>query len=106
MTPRGIAAAPVTWGVWERTVDRDDLVPPSSLLESVRSLGFRAIELGPPGYFGDDGAAVRAQLDRFGFELDGAFVPLRLTDDDGFHADLVELMHTLDVLRGYPAAVA
>ena len=42
MSPRGIAAAPVTWGVWERTVDRDDLVPPDALLESVRSLGFGA----------------------------------------------------------------
>jgi len=102
----GIAAAPVSWGVWERTVDRDDLVPPASLLESVRSLGFGAIELGPPGYFGNDGATVRAELGRFGLELVGAFVPLRLTDEDGFQADLGELARTLDVLRESPAAVA
>jgi len=25
---RGVASAPVTWGVWERTTGRDDLVPP------------------------------------------------------------------------------
>jgi inosose dehydratase len=106
VSARGIAAAPVTWGVWERTVDRDDLVPPGSLLESVRSLGFGAIELGPPGYFGNDGATVRAELGRFGLELVGAFVPLRLTDDDGFRADLGELARTLDVLRESPAAVA
>jgi inosose dehydratase len=103
---RGVAAAPVTWGVWERTVDRDDLVPPESLLESVRALGFTAIELGPPGYFGADGASVRARLDRFGLELVGAFVPLRLTDDEGFGDDLDELAHTLAVLAGYPEAVA
>ena len=106
MSPRGIAAAPVTWGVWERTVDRDDLVPPDALLESVRSLGFAAIELGPPGYFGAGGAAVRARLDPFGLELVGAFVPLRLTDVEGFRSDLDELARTLEILGEYPAAVA
>jgi inosose dehydratase len=106
VSAHGIAAAPVTWGVWERTVDRDDLVPPASLLESVRSLGFTAIELGPPGYFGADGAAVRAQLDPYGLELVGAFVPLRLTDDEGFREDLDELARTLEILGEYPTAVA
>jgi inosose dehydratase len=104
--PHGIAAAPVTWGVWERTVDRDDLVPPASLLESVRSLGFTAIELGPPGYFGAGGTEVRARLEPFGLELVGAFVPLRLTDDGGFRGDLGELARTLEILGEYPGAVA
>jgi len=46
-----LASAPVTWGVWERTVGRDDLVPPELLLETMRGLGYTATELGPPGYF-------------------------------------------------------
>ena len=103
MSARGIAAAPVTWGVWERTVERSDLVPPDALLESVRTLGFSAIELGPPGYFGADGGSVREELDGYGIELVGAFVPLRLTEEDETFA---ELAAPLAVLSDYPAAVA
>ena len=47
---RRLASAPVTWGVWERTTGRDDLVPPGLLLRTVAGLGYPGIELGPPGY--------------------------------------------------------
>jgi inosose dehydratase len=104
VTPR-LASAPVSWGVWERTVDRDDLVQPEVLLEAVRSLGYGAIELGPAGYLGADHTSVRARLDRFGLELVGAFVPLRLADEEGFRDDLEELPRTIEILRGRPAAV-
>jgi inosose dehydratase len=107
MSARGIAAAPVTWGVWERTIDRDDLVPPAALLDSVRTLGFAAIELGPPGYFGADGSSVRAELDAFDLELVGAFVPLRLTGtEQEYQSDSAELDRTLAVLADQTAAVA
>lgn len=105
MTQR-LASAPVTWGVWERTVDRDDLAPPELLLENVRSLGYRAIELGPLGYFGSDAGSVHEQLGRFALELVGAFVALRLTDVEGYEQDLAELRRVLDVLQPWPAAVA
>ena len=107
MSARGIAAAPVTWGVWERTIERDDLVPPAALLASVRALGFTAIELGPAGYFGANGSSVRAELGAFGLELVGAFVPLRLTGQENeLVEDLAELDRTLAVLADQPAAVA
>ena len=83
MTPR-LASAPCTWGVWERTVDRDDLIPPELMLETVHGLGYTGIELGPPGYFGSDPAAVAAMLEPYGLELVGAFAPLRIADEDGF----------------------
>ncbi|MFL5925767.1 MAG: TIM barrel protein [Gaiellaceae bacterium] len=107
MNARGIAAAPVSWGVWERTIERDDLVPPAALLDSVRSLGFSAIELGPPGYFGANGSSVRAELAAFDLELVGAFTPLRLTGrDDQLRDDIAELDRTLAILADQPAAVA
>jgi inosose dehydratase len=103
---RPLASAPVSWGVWERTVDRDDLAPPEMLLENVTSLGYAAIELGPAGYFGGDSESVRDLLGSFGLELVGAFVPFRLTDDEGFRADFDELRKVLAILRSWPAAVA
>jgi inosose dehydratase len=100
-----LASAPVTWGVWERTIDRDDLAPPELLLENVRSLGYGAIELGPVGYFGADVSSVEELLGRFGLALVGAFVALRLTED-GFEDDLAELRRVVEILRPWPSAVA
>jgi inosose dehydratase len=93
-----LASAPCTWGVWERTVDRDDLIPPEQMLETVRGLGYTGIELGPPGYFGDDAASVSSALERHGLELVGAFAPLRIADEEGFRDDLAFLDRTIEIL--------
>src|SRR5438477_157496 len=39
------------------------------MLETVRALGYDGIELGPPGYFGDDPGEVVGRLARYGLEL-------------------------------------
>src|SRR5919204_282948 len=93
-----LASAPCTWGVWERTVDRDDLIPPDRMLETVRDLGYTGIELGPPGYFGDDPEAVGELLRSYDLELVGAFAPLRIDDEEGFRDDLAFLDRTIEIL--------
>jgi inosose dehydratase len=93
-----LASAPCTWGVWERTVDRDDLIPPDRVLETVRELGYTGIELGPPGYFGADPESVGELLRSYGLELVGAFAPLRIDDEEGFREDLAFLDRTIGVL--------
>ncbi len=101
-----LASAPVSFGVWERTVGRDDLVPRDELLEAVASLGYRALELGPPGYLGADAEAVGEALAPFELELAGGFAPLHLADEERFRADLAELERTLEVLAAWPQAPA
>ncbi|MGZ4334465.1 MAG: sugar phosphate isomerase/epimerase family protein [Gaiellaceae bacterium] len=93
-----LASAPCTWGVWERTVGRDDLIPPALMLGTVQELGYTGIELGPPGYLGDDPAAVLATLEPYGLELVGAFAPIRIADEQGFEDDLGFLDRTIAVL--------
>jgi inosose dehydratase len=93
-----LASAPCTWGVWERTIGRDDLISPERMLETVRGLGYTGIELGPPGYFGDDAATVLRRLEPYGLELVGAFAPLRIADEDGFREDFAFLDRTIDIL--------
>jgi len=91
---RRLASAPVTWGVWERTIGRDDLIPAELLLESVSGLGFAGIELGPPGYLPQAGLA------EHGLELAGGFAPLHFADADAYAADLgLWLDPILDVLE-------
>jgi inosose dehydratase len=88
-----LASAPVSWGVWERTTGRDDLLPPDLLLETVRGLGYEAIELGPPGYLSP------AALEAHGLALVGGFAPLRYDDAASFAEDLeVWLDPIVDVL--------
>lgn len=95
-----LASAPCTWGVWERTIGRDDLIPPDRMLATVRELGYTGIELGPPGYFGDDPEAVGDTLASYGLELVGAFAPLRIEEEEGFRADLGFLDRTIEILAG------
>jgi inosose dehydratase len=93
-----LAGAPVTFGVWERTVDRPDLVARERLLETAGLLGYRGFELGPPGYLGADAGAVRDALAGHDLELAGAFAPVHLADAEAFAADMDELDLTLAVL--------
>src|SRR5207248_6288316 len=76
--PVKLASAPVTWGVWERTVGRDDLVPPELLLETMRGLGYTATELGPPGYF------TPRLLEQYDVALVGGFAPVRVGAGRGY----------------------
>ncbi len=88
-----LASAPVTWGVWEQTTDRDDLVPAELLLETVRGLGYEAIELGPPGYLSP------AALEAHGLALVGGFAPLRYEDATAFAEDVATWLDPIvDVL--------
>jgi inosose dehydratase len=93
-----LASAPVTWGVWERTVGRDDLVPPELLLETMRGLGYSATELGPPGYFTPE------LLERHGMELVGGFAPLRFEDADGYAKDVATWLDPVIEILGATGA--
>jgi inosose dehydratase len=93
-----LATAPVSWGIWEQTIDRPDLVPPRPLLETVTAMGYRALETGPPGYLAADGAAAVELIEPFNVELVATFLPLRLDDEDDFRDDLAALDRTAEVL--------
>ena len=95
-----LASAPCTWGVWERTIGRADLIPPDRMLALVRGLGYTGIELGPPGYFGADAESVSELLGSYRLELVGAFAPLRIDDEEGFREDLAFLDRTIEILAG------
>src|SRR4051794_36729440 len=76
-----LAGAPISWGVCE--VPGWGLqLPPERVLGEMAELGLRATELGPQGWLPLDGAAVRAELDRYGLRLVGGFVPVVVRDGE------------------------
>ena len=94
-----VATAPVSWGIWEMTIDRPDLIPPQTYLETIVDMGYRATETGPPGYFAPSGAEAAERAGLFGVELVATFLPLRLDDEAGFAVDLGALDRTVEVLE-------
>jgi inosose dehydratase len=98
VTALRLATAPVSWGIWEQTIDRPDLVPPRPLLETVTGMGYRALETGPPGYLAKNGTSAVELIAPFEVELVATFLPLRLDDEEGFLADLDALDRTTEVL--------
>jgi inosose dehydratase len=76
-----LAGAPISWGVCE--VPGWGLqLPPERVLAEMAELGLRATELGAQGWLPEEGAAVRAMLDRHGLRLVGGFVPLVVHERD------------------------
>ena len=72
-----LAGAPISWGACE--VPGWGVMPdPERVLAEMASLGLRGTELGPPGFFATDPAALRETLGRHDLQLVGAFVPLVL----------------------------
>jgi inosose dehydratase len=94
-----IATAPVSWGIWEHTIDRPNLIPPETFLETIVDMGYAATETGPPGYFAPDGPSAVERARRHGVELIATFLPLRLDDPAGFEQDLGALDRTVEVLE-------
>jgi inosose dehydratase len=92
-----LANAPVSFGVFELTADEALLPSPDEVLDAMVAAGYEGTELGPPGYLGD-AEALRGRLERRGLALVGAFIPLRLTDREGFAEDLEAARSVLRLL--------
>jgi inosose dehydratase len=97
-----VAAAPVSWGVFEKT-EGDPLLPSGEvILDQMQAAGYAGTELGPPGLFGD-GAAMRDALARRSLSLVGAFLPQRFSRPEHAPADREWMAGVLDLLaEGQP----
>jgi len=91
-----VASAPVSFGIFELTLDRTPLVGPDRLLELVAAAGYAGVDLGPVGYLGD-ARWLPARLSAHGLGLAGGWVPLSFGDAVLFERELTGLEDTLDL---------
>jgi inosose dehydratase len=89
-----VAGAPVSFGVFELTPEGAETISPDDLLATLAESGYRGVDLGPSGFFGQ-GARLRERLRSHGLELAGGWVQLPFSDDDAFEAALPELHEAL-----------
>ena len=92
-----VAAAPCSWGVFEKTEDDPLQLPPEAMLDQMAAAGYAGTELGPPGYFGD-ADQLRARLGSRGLSLVGAFLPQRFSRAEHAADDREWMIGVLDLL--------
>ncbi len=91
-----LANAPVSFGAFE--LSRADYVrpDPEQLMTGLADIGYLGIDLGDPGYLGNNGE-LRERLIRHGLGLAGGWCDLPFFDDDGYAAALPRLQAALDI---------
>jgi len=100
-----VAAAPVSWGVFEKTEGDPLQLGPEEMLDQMVAAGYAGTELGPPGYFGD-ALAMKERLASRGLELMGAFLPLRFSRAEHIDEDLTWMEGVLNLLaEGSPDGI-
>jgi inosose dehydratase len=97
-----IASAPVSFGVFEMTVDRPNLPDGSELARTIAETGYAGTELGPPSYFGE-GAGLAELLGEYDLALVGSFLPLRFSHREAHAEDAAILDRTLTTLEAAAA---
>jgi inosose dehydratase len=92
-----VAAAPCSWGVFEKTEDDPLQLQPEQMLDQMAAAGYAGTELGPPGYFGD-AEQLRSRLAARSLSLVGAFLPQRFSRAEHAAEDREWMIGVLDLL--------
>lgn len=95
---QGVAAAPVSFGVFGESVAGESPGGEAeAVIAAIAAAGFDGTELGPPRFFGAPDS-IRERLGRHALRLVGAYIPLHLADPDRRDEDLLSLRLTLEEL--------
>ncbi|GAB2825221.1 TIM barrel protein [Lentzea nigeriaca] len=88
-----IAGAPISWGVCE-VPGWGNVLPATTVLDEMNSLGLAATELGPPDYLPADPGALKALLTEYELTLVGGFLAVTL------HTDVQSTLDEADRVAG------
>jgi len=97
-----VGNAPCSWGTLEFEADKGEQVPFNRMLDELAETGYTGTELGDWGYMPTDPSKLRAELDRRGLVMLGAFVPVALKNPAAHGPGIANAVRTARLL----AAVA
>ncbi|HMC58504.1 MAG TPA: TIM barrel protein [Candidatus Solibacter sp.] len=101
-----VGNAPCSWGTLEFDEAMGEQIPFDRMLDELAEAGYTGTELGDWGYMPTDPVALRAELDKRGLAMLGAFVPVALKEpsahEDGI-ANAVKTARLLAAAGGTPA---
>lgn len=93
-----VATAPVSYGVYGYPSQDDPATyDPDALLAAMSSAGFKATELGPPGYFGPP-AGIEAVFERHRLDVAGAYAAIRFSEPQYVSSDFQTALQTIEEL--------
>lgn len=93
-----VGNAPCSWGVLEFDSTESKQVGFAQMLDELRASGYTGTELGDWGYMPTDPATLRAELERRGLAMLGAFVPVELRTPDAHDAGMKTAVRTARLL--------
>jgi inosose dehydratase len=97
-----VGNAPCSWGTLEFEATKGEQIGYGQVLDEMAETGYTGTELGDWGYMPTDPAALKAELQRRGLAMLGAFVPVELKNDAAHAAGIENAVKTARLL----AAVA
>jgi inosose dehydratase len=100
-----IANAPCSWGVLEFELEGQK-AGYEQVLNEMKACGYAGTELGDWGFMPTDPKALRAEMDKRGFQLLGAFVPVFMKDRSKHAAGVEQAVRTARLMAdaGFPKA--
>lgn len=93
-----VSSAPISWGICE-VPGWGEMLPTDRVLSEMASLGFKATELGAPGFLPSDPKALKALLENYGMTLIGGFTPLVLHNPSERQATIDSAIATAQLFR-------
>lgn len=101
-----VGNAPCSWGTLEFEESKGEQIPFHRMLDELAEAGYTGTELGDWGYMPTDPVVLKAELQKRGLVMLGAFVPVALKEPsahDGGIANAVKTARLLAAVGGTPA---
>jgi len=101
-----VGNAPCSWGTLEFDEAKGEQIQFGRMLDELVEAGYTGTELGDWGYMPTDPVALRAELDKRGLVMLGAFVPVALKDASAHAAGIANAVKTARLLAAVAATPA
>jgi inosose dehydratase len=98
-----VGNAPCSWGTLEFEQTKGEQIGFARMLDELTETGYTGTELGDWGYMPTDPAVLRAELDKRGLVMLGAFVPVALKNPAAHESGLAAAVRTARLLAAVAA---